>query len=130
MEYSEMLRKAMRSLPEKSAASRFEMPKAVVHPVGKSTIVKNFADIARTVRRNTTDIAKFLFKELGVPGEIRGNDLILNGKVGEKLLNQRLEEYVKDYVLCRECGKPDTDIKKDGVFILKCQACGARRSFT
>jgi translation initiation factor 2 subunit 2 len=82
------------------------------------------------MRRNTTEIAKFLFKELGVPGEMKGNELILNGKISDRMVNQRIEEYVKSYVMCKECGKPDTDIKKEGdVFVLKCQACGARRSF-
>lgn|SRR3989338_8032305 len=130
MDYLEMLKRARSNLPEKSSGLRFETPRAVTYLSGKSTIVKNFAEIARNIRRNTIDIAKFLFKELGVPGEIKGNELILNGKISDRMVNQRIGEYVKDYVICRECKKPDTDIKKESdFFIMKCQACGARRSF-
>ena len=46
------------------------------------------------------------------------------------MVSQRIAEYIKEYVICRECGKPDTDIKKENdFFVMKCQACGARRSF-
>ncbi len=125
-----MLKRARNNLPERKADSRFETPRASLYAVGRLTSIRNFADIAKALRRNTSDIAKFLFKELGVPGELKGNELVLNGKISERLINQRLEEYVGEYVICKECKKPDTDMKKEkDFFILKCQACGARRSF-
>ncbi|MDI6721034.1 MAG: translation initiation factor IF-2 subunit beta [Candidatus Aenigmarchaeota archaeon] len=130
MEYEEMLKRAVKNLPEAKPASRFEMPRAIIHPAGKSTAVRNFADISKALRRDAADIAKFLFKELGVSGDMKGSELVLNGKVSESMVSKRIEDYVKEYVLCRECGKPDTDIKKDRHFLtLKCQACGAKRSF-
>lgn len=130
MEYLEMLKRARNNLPEKRSDSRFEVPKAVTYLSGKVTFIKNFVEIARAVRRNAPEIAKFLFKELGVPGEIKGNELVLNGKIGDRMINQRIEEYVSHFVLCKECGKPDTDVIKEGGFsFIKCQACGARRSF-
>ena len=125
-----MLKRARSNLPEKASGSRFEPPRAVTYISGKSTVIKNFAELAKAVRRNTSDIAKFLFKELGTPGEIKGNELILNGKISDRMVSQRIVEYIKEYVICRECGKPDTDIKKENdFFVMKCQACGARRSF-
>lgn len=130
MEYLEMLKRARNNIPEKRSGSRFEIPKAVTYASGKVTFIKNFAEISRSVRRNSGEIAKFLFKELGVPGEMKGNELALNGKIGDRMINQRIEEYVSQFVMCRECGRPDTDIMKEGKFsFIKCQACGARRSF-
>ena len=36
--------------------------------------------------------------------------------------------YAEQYVMCAECGKPDTQIvTKDGANYLKCTACGAQR---
>ncbi|MBI2173458.1 MAG: translation initiation factor IF-2 subunit beta [Candidatus Aenigmarchaeota archaeon] len=130
VDYLEMLKRARNNLPERRSDSRFETPRASSHTVGRMTTIRNFADIAKALRRNTSDIAKFLFRELGVPGELKGNELVLNGKINERLINQRLEEFVAEYVICKECRKPDTDMKKENdFFVLKCQACGARRSF-
>ena len=36
--------------------------------------------------------------------------------------------YTETFVLCSECGRPDTHINKEGrVLILECEACGAHR---
>jgi translation initiation factor 2 subunit 2 len=36
--------------------------------------------------------------------------------------------YTETFVLCSECGKPDTRINKEGrVLVLECEACGAHR---
>ena len=42
------------------------------------------------------------------------------------MINQKIEKYVKNYVICPVCGKPDTKlIKVDRVLVMKCMACGA-----
>ena len=39
-----------------------------------------------------------------------------------------IKSYVEDYVICSECGKPDTRlVKDDRVMILRCDACGSHR---
>ena len=69
-----------------------------------------------------------MFKELAVPGEIRGNELYLQGKFPSSLVGKKIDEYVKEFVLCHECSKPDTIVQKaERIEILKCEACGARR---
>ncbi|MHA1236157.1 MAG: translation initiation factor IF-2 subunit beta, partial [Candidatus Hodarchaeales archaeon] len=38
-----------------------------------------------------------------------------------------LRAYVKDFVLCEECQKPDTKLVREGRVLIKvCEACGAR----
>ena len=127
MNYEEMLKRAVTNMP-KRAESRFEIPTAIAYLEGRQTIIKNFADIAKTLRREPAEIAKYMFKSLAVPGSIRGNELILQSKVQPSLINQRIREYTKEYVICNECGKPDTALQKiDGYNFIKCEACGARR---
>jgi translation initiation factor 2 subunit 2 len=44
-----------------------------------------------------------------------------------RLMEKKLESYVKGYVLCKECKKPDTKlIREDRITFLKCDACGAK----
>jgi translation initiation factor 2 subunit 2 len=125
--YMELLKKAKIGIPMHTS-ERFEVPRATVVP-GRQTAVKNFSDIAKTLRRDGKHIAKFLFKELAVPGSIRGNELYLQGRIGQSLIDQRISEYVKEFVMCNECGKPDTNLQRvDKVDVMKCEACGARRS--
>ncbi len=127
MEYEEMLKRAVKNLPTRTE-SRFEVPVAVISAGKKQTSIKNFSEIVKTLRREPADMAKYLFKELAVPGSIRGGELILQAKVPTALVNQRIKEYVKDFVVCKECGKPDTMIQRvDNYVFIKCEACGAKR---
>ena len=127
MDYEEMLKRAVKNLPTRTE-SRFEIPSAVVSVGKKQTTIKNFADMAKTLRRDQPELAKYLFKALAVPGSIKGTELTLQSKVHSALINQRIKEFVKDFVICKECGKPDTVLQKSDRYIfVKCEACGARR---
>ena len=122
-----MLKRAVSNAPKRTEA-RFEVPTASMHIEGRQTIIRNFGDIAKTLRREPAELAKYMFKALAVPGSIRGTELILQSKVPYNLVNQRIKEYTKEYVICNECGKPDTALQKvDGYTFIKCEACGARR---
>lgn len=127
MDYEEMLKRAVKNLPTRTE-SRFEIPAAVISASKKQTSIRNFSEIVKTLRREPVDVAKYLFRELAVPGSIKGGELVLQAKVPTMLVNQRIREYVKDFVICRECGKPDTALQKvDGYIFIKCEACGAKR---
>ena len=127
MNYEEMLKRAVKNLPTRTE-SRFEVPVASISVGKKQTSIKNFSDIVKVVRREPGDVAKYLFKELAVPGSVKGSELILQAKVPTALINQRIKEYVKDFVICKECGKPDTVLQKvNNYTFIKCEACGAKR---
>ena len=62
------------------------------------------------------------------PGEIKGNELVLQGKFSSFVINSKIANYAEEYLYCQECGKPDTVIvKQDRLEVIKCEACGARR---
>lgn len=126
--YEEMLKRGRTNLPEKALKTeRFEMPKAKGHVQGSKTIITNFSDIASTFRRPQEHLLKYLQRELATPAQIDGPRLVLGRVINSTLVNSKLDQYAKNFVLCSQCGKPDTEIKKeDKVQVLKCQACGAR----
>ncbi len=127
--YSELLKKAKKGLPEvKKESSRFEFPKAVVEVIGRQTTIRNLSDIAKALRRDPKHIVKFLLKELAIPGNMTGSELVLQGKIYESMVKKKLEDYIKEFVLCKECGKADTVVeKKADALMVKCEACGASR---
>ena len=127
-DYTKLLEKARKSLPAVTKSDiRFEIPFAQVVP-GKQTVLKNFSEISKILRRDEKHLAKFLFKELAVPGSMRNGELVFQGKVYANLINQRIAEYVRQFVLCNECGKPDTTLQENKITTIKCEACGAKRT--
>ena len=127
--YDTLLKKAYANVTVQSESTeRFTVPEAKVYIEGKTTVLENFAEIADVVRRDQDHLMKFLLGELGTAGKIDGNRAIFNGKFEQTLINGLIKSYVDDYVICSECGKPDTRlVKDDRVLLLRCDACGGHR---
>jgi translation initiation factor 2 subunit 2 len=126
--YEELLDNAYSKVKQADTAeSRFEIPKIEGHFEGKKTILTNFSQIASHIRRKPEHFQKFLLKELAASGQIEGDRLVLNITVPSEKINQKIEQYIKEFVLCKECGKPDTEIlKEDRLSRIHCLACGAK----
>ncbi len=125
--YEELLKKALEKAKTNTAGERFEMPKAETMQEGSRTVLKNFFQIAAALRREEKHLMKYLAKELASPAHTESGRAIFQSSIQQKALQQKLESYAKEYVLCRECGKPDTKILKEGnAATLICEACGAR----
>ncbi|MEK6899209.1 MAG: translation initiation factor IF-2 subunit beta [Nanoarchaeota archaeon] len=126
--YEQLLDEAYNQIKQvQSSGERFEIPKVAGKVEGKNTIITNITAIASYIRRPIEQIAKFLQKELAVAGEISNERLILKTKLNSQRVNEKIEAYVKEFVLCSECKKPDTEIVLEkGVKFKKCLACGAK----
>ncbi|AEA46143.1 translation initiation factor IF-2 subunit beta [Archaeoglobus veneficus] len=126
--YEDLLEKAFAELPEEVVKrERFEIPKAVVQREGSRTIIKNFSQIAKIVNRSEEHLYKYIIKSLGTAGILEAGRVILQGKFSEDEIQKEIDSYVKDYVLCKECGAPDTVfVKEERVLFLRCTACGAK----
>jgi len=130
MDYEQLLNEAYKEVKQvNTSGERFEIPKISGHFEGKKTILTNFFQIAAHIRRSPEHFQKFILKELAASGQKEGDRLVLNMKVPSGKINQKIEEYVKEFVLCKECGKPDTElIKEDRLTFIHCLACGAKHS--
>ncbi|MBI2654686.1 translation initiation factor IF-2 subunit beta [Candidatus Woesearchaeota archaeon] len=129
MDYKKMLEETRKSLPEAVfIKERFEIPKVLGHIQGNRTVVSNFLQIASALRRDVNHLLKYVLKELATPGEIKKSGaLILGTKVSASRVNEKIRLYANEFVLCFECGKPDTTImKEEGLTYMKCTACGAK----
>ena len=128
-DYEALLKRARDNLPDIiSDHQRFQIPKAEVINEGKLTIIRNFVEICNTLNREPEHVLAFLLRELGTSGNMEGRRVIFKGRILESRINERIEEYAYTYVICSECGRPDTVLGKEGrTLILKCTACGAHR---
>lgn len=130
MDYDKLLDSAFEALPEDtSTGERFEVPKVRGHIQGNKTVVTNFHQIAQHIRRPIEHMMKFITKELATPGELAKNAVVLGTKIPASRINEKLEKYVEEFVICKECGKPDTKLIKEDKFLFKkCLACGSKQS--
>jgi len=128
MDYSKLLKRGRDNLPEiVSVRERFEIEKIRGHHQGNKTILSNFFSITTSFSREPAHVLKYLLKELATSGELKGNVAVFNSKLSSKNINQRIREYANKYVLCYDCGKPDTKILvEEGIQYIKCAACGAK----
>jgi len=126
--YEKLLESALERMPKKlHEKERFEIPEALTEIQGNKTLIRNFADIATTLRREPINLAKYLFKQLATPGNIQGSALILQRKLTTELIQEKIVSYVKDFVYCKVCGEPDTKFVKEGrITFIQCDACGGR----
>jgi translation initiation factor 2 subunit 2 len=130
MDYEELLKKAQSELPEDiSSSERFEIPKVKGHIQGNKTIISNLSQIATSLHRPLQLLVKYLEKQLATKAIIEGSFVIFNSKIAASKINLRIQQFTDQFVICKECGKPETKLSKDtGVFFISCQACGAKYS--
>lgn len=109
------------------SGERFEIPKVKGQVSGKNTFITNINEIASYIRRPVENLAKFLQKELAVAGVLEKDRLMLKTTLNSAKVNEKIELYVKEFVLCTECKKPDTEIiTEKGIKFKHCLACGAK----
>lgn len=125
-------------------------PPQVLREGNKKTIFANISDICKRMKRQDEHVTQFLFAELGTSGSVDGSKrLVIRGKFQQKQLENVLRRYIREfpssypsttlsgtnrrtveYVTCRTCKSPDTDLKKgeNRLFFVTCNSCGSRRS--
>jgi translation initiation factor 2 subunit 2 len=128
-DYEKLLERAKEKMPDKpEQTARFVVPKVLGHLEGNKTVISNFLQIADTLRRSPDHFLKYILKELATPGEIVKQLVIFKSKVSASKINEKIQQYVDEFVLCKECGKPDTKLVKEGhIYFIRCLVCGAKQ---
>lgn len=129
MDYDDMLDRAIEDTPEiEGSSDRFEVPSPEIRQEGNATVFENFQSVCDTLGREDDHVMKFLQNELGTNGHIdESGRARLTGEFHQRRIDAAIEEYTEKFVICSECGLPDTRLEQDqGVHLLRCEACGAR----
>ncbi|WP_225334556.1 translation initiation factor IF-2 subunit beta [Halomicrobium urmianum] len=129
MDYDDMLDKALEDTPDiEGSSDRFEVPEPDVRQEGNTTVYENFQDLVDRLDRDEDHVMKFLQNELGTSGHIdESGRARLTGDFREDRIAEAVDAYTEEFVLCPECGLPDTRLEREqGAILLRCEACGAR----
>ncbi|MFC7227118.1 translation initiation factor IF-2 subunit beta [Salinirubellus salinus] len=129
MDYDDSLERAMENTPDVAGSGeRFQLPDPDVRQEGNVTVFENFPAVVDRLDRDRDHVMRYVQTELGTSASIddRGR-LRLTGEFRAARLGTALQEYAEAYVLCPECGLPDTTLEKEhGTEVRQCSACGAR----
>jgi translation initiation factor 2 subunit 2 len=130
--YAALLERARSKLPPvRTGGERFVVPEPDIMTDGRNTVIRNLAEIAGVVRREPEHIIGYLAREFGCPGVLELPRGVLKSRLTKESISARLREYTAKYVICTECKRPDTHLKKEGrLTLLVCEACGAQRPVT
>lgn len=131
MEYDEQLDRALDRTPDiDGGGERFDVPTPEVREEGHVTVLENFQSIVDALGRDAHHVLKELQSELGTSAHIdESGRARLTGDFRQSRVADAIESYADGYVLCPECGLPDTQIEREqGAELLQCDACGARSS--
>ncbi|WP_158058764.1 translation initiation factor IF-2 subunit beta [Halorussus halophilus] len=132
MDYSSSLDRAMDDVPDfEGSEERFSYPNADAQKDGAFTRLTNLSDIADALSRDVEHIHSALQRELGTNGKLEDGRARYNGSFSGSDFDHALDSYVEEFVLCSECGLPDTRlVSEDRTLMLRCDACGAFRPVT
>ena len=127
-DYESLLKRIEKNISKDTKdTQRFELPTVEITWEGKKTILRNFGDFPKALRRNTNIILQYLSKEFAVPAERVGEKAIFVGKRDPDDFTRLFKIYLKDYVECPTCTSPDTKVEKENrISFLICEACGAK----
>ncbi|QSG08931.1 translation initiation factor IF-2 subunit beta [Halapricum desulfuricans] len=131
MDYDDMLDRAISETPDiEGGNERFDVPDPDIRQEGNVTVYENFQTTVDRLGREDGHVVKFLQNELGTSGHIdESGRARLTGSFSERRISEAIDAYVSEFVLCSECGLPDTKlIREKGAVLLQCEACGARSS--
>lgn len=121
------------STPIDDPEYRYKMP-AVFGKIegsgnGIKTVIPNISAVASSLHRHPGEVNKFFGCELGAQTKYSesADRAVVNGAHTDATLQKLIHRYIDSFVLCPNCGLPETDykIKSDSIFH-KCAACGAK----
>jgi len=128
MDYETLLERGLSKIPEKATkSSKYETPQTESAIIGTKTVVYNFKEIAEKLNRNPNHLLKFMVRELATSGALEDSRASLQGRFSKEALDELVVRYIKAYVLCGSCNKPDTKlVREDRLEFIACEVCGAK----
>ncbi|CAF0799043.1 unnamed protein product [Adineta steineri] len=118
----------------KDPYNRYKMPKLVVQVEKEryffKTISVNISDVGKALHRSSLYIIKYLSLELNssMKFDKRLNEYVIIGNYYPELLQDLLDGFINQFVLCKICENPETDLNYDQrnpkEIYQRCFACG------
>ncbi|MEM2930617.1 MAG: translation initiation factor IF-2 subunit beta [Thermoproteota archaeon] len=126
--YLEWLDRGLSKVPKTESRDRLNVPSVECISEKNKTIVQNLNQIADLLNRDVKHLLKYMTLRLAAPySEIGEGRYVFKGRILPKQLDTVIGDYVKSYVECPVCKRPDTKLSREkrGIIQLVCLSCGA-----
>jgi len=124
-----LLDRVLSATPTAGPTKRLEVPPVQSFNEGMKTVIDNLDKIAQVLMRDGDHLLKYIVTRLATSGSRAEEKVVLKGKFRTQQLDSLVEEYMREYVICPVCNRPDTSMTKEkGILYLVCSSCGARVS--
>lgn len=126
--YLEWLDRGLSRVPKTESRERLNVPNIECINEKNKTIIQNLNQIADILNRDPKHILKYMTLRLATSySEIGEGRYVLKGRILDKQLDSVISDYIKAYVDCPVCKRPDTKLSKEkrGIVQLVCLSCGA-----
>jgi translation initiation factor 5 len=119
--------------PIEDPSYRYKMPTVVGKIEGRGngikTVIVNISELALSLHRDAGEVNKFFGCEMGAQTTFNEEDdrAVVNGAHSDMEMQQCVHKYIEKFVLCPNCGLPETTYSiKQGCIWHRCAACGAK----
>jgi len=126
---------AHQSNPNMLSRKKCRILPPIVSPSGsRRTLYANMRETAALLTREFEHLKDFLYVELATTGSVDGDGrLLLKGRFRVPQIQSVLTSYARQYVICANCGSPNTKLNRDPanrLWFLKCSNCQSQRAVT
>lgn len=126
--YLEWLDRGLSRVPKTVSRDRLNVPSVECVGEKNKTIVQNLNQIVDLLNRDVKHLLKYMTLRLAAPySEIGEGRYVFKGRILPKQLDTVIADYIKAYVECPICKRPDTKLSREkrGIVQLVCLSCGA-----
>lgn len=115
---------------DKSKQKLILAPLRIVHSGKRRTSFINFGETCKSLRRTPKHLMAFLLADLNTSGTIDSTGrLVLKGGFLSKQIENLVNRYMEEYVLCHACRSLDTRLVREArLYFVVCDSCTSKSS--
>ena len=128
MDFESMLDNIYENLEQKQK-KKLVLPKLEISNSTTNTYWKNVKKLLQTINRGPDHFVNYMNKEIGQTNWVsssKSDGLVIIGKVNKNKIINVIQNYMKEYVICKSCNSVNTVLEKNNVirkYELICNDC-------
>jgi len=128
--YDELLFRLHNAKSADDCYKKINLPPLKVTRKNRLSIFVNFNIFSEKLNRCKEHISEYFKTETGLSNSINGQgQLLIQGALNETKCESIMRNYIRQFVMCRQCKCLDTIMIKDnGLTFLECHQCYAKTS--
>lgn len=114
----------------RESTSKLILVRPDVLSMNRKTFIKNYREICRRLKREELEVQRFFEEELMKKTSIDSKGcLVVCGMFKAKGIQHILTNYIKQYILCKECNGTDTQLSKENrIVYMICKTCLSKKA--